>query len=376
MALQGTIDAFPIADVLHLLAGSHKTGRLIVDGDRSTAQLFVVDGSLTDGSVRDGTVSDLADVVVELLRYGAGSFLFEPGSLAPQAGPATDLDVVLAVASERLAAWREIEARVPSMAHRLRLVEVIAVDEVQISGRDWLLIVAAGRETSIADVVAASGESQIETCSRIVGLVDRGLVTVEGPKAELVPVDDRVAPHIEPERAGGPDVDPTAVEEAPAFEVVLIEDDLVEDVLVEDVLVEDVLVEDEPMGDVFPDRFPIDDLLASDEEEDPWVQLEAAAREERLAAAQSFDNTSFDDTSFDGASAHDGDPAAGFTTAFDGSGAFTDAPSGMPRSADQAADSAADEVLRQMSKLSPKAAEAIAAALGSTGEPVTEDTVF
>jgi len=29
-----------------------------------------------------------------------------------------------------------------------------------------------------------------------------------------------------------------------------------------------------------------------------------------------------------------------------------------------------------MSKLSPKAAEAIAAALGSTGEPVTEDTVF
>jgi len=371
VALQGTIDAFPIADVLHLLAGSHKTGRLIVDGDRSTAQLFVVDGSLTDGSIRDGTVSDLADVVVELLRYGAGSFLFEPGSLAPQAGPATDLDVVLAVASERLAAWREIEARVPSMAHRLQLVDVIAADEVQISGREWLLIVAAGRETSVADVVAASGESQIETCSRIVGLVDRGLVTVEGPKAELVPVDDRVAPHIEPERAGGRDVDPATAEEAPAFEVVLIEDELVEDVLVEDVLVEDELVGDEPMSAVFPDRFPIDDLLASDEEEDPWVQLEAAAREERLAAAQSFDNTSFD-----GASAHDGDPAAGFTTAFDGSGAFTDAPSGMPRSADQAADSAADEVLRQMSKLSPKAAEAIAAALGSTGEPITEDTVF
>ena len=52
MALQGTIDAFPVVDVLQLLAGSRKTGRLIVEGDRSTAQLFVVDGSATGGGVQ------------------------------------------------------------------------------------------------------------------------------------------------------------------------------------------------------------------------------------------------------------------------------------------------------------------------------------
>ena len=83
MALQGTIDAFPVVDVLNLLAGSHKTGRLIVEGDRSTAQLFVLDGAVTGGGVQGIDEAPLADVVAELLRYSEGSFLFEPGTLAP-----------------------------------------------------------------------------------------------------------------------------------------------------------------------------------------------------------------------------------------------------------------------------------------------------
>ena len=64
----------------------------------------------------------------------------------------------------------------------------------------------------------------------------------------------------------------------------------------------------------------------------------------------------------------------GVGATFVGDGAFTAEPSRTPLAVqdpvrtDAAADNAADEVLRQMSKLSPKAAEAIAAALGSAAD--------
>ncbi|HMX07781.1 MAG TPA: hypothetical protein PKA87_09585, partial [Microthrixaceae bacterium] len=64
----------------------------------------------------------------------------------------------------------------------------------------------------------------------------------------------------------------------------------------------------------------------------------------------------------------------GVGATFVGDGAFTAEPSRTPLAVqdpvrtDAAADNAADEVLRQMSKLSPKAAEAIAAALGSASD--------
>lgn len=415
MALQGTIDAFPVADVLQLLAGSHKSGRLIVDGDRSTAQLFVADGAVTGGSIRDVDSADVADVVVELLRYRAGSFLFEPGASAPVSEGSEDLGAVVAVALDRLAAWTEIEAVVPSTLHRLVLAERIGEEGVHLDAADWSVIVAAGRNDRVADLVTLLGRPEIETCARVAALVGRELVTVEGPAADLVPVSVAAQRPV----ADGPGTDPGHVEAGvpdvsvvdavdpddrstgadPAYEVVLLDDD---------------------GGDSFPDRFPIDDLIGADEEVDPWVNLEAVGREERLAAAQSFDAqdldvsafgpaggsgdvvaplpadgvgafhdqrsatstpTAFDapsptaadhgSTAFGGADPHPAGPLGAhgdttvLTTAFDGTGAFTDAPVGPP---DTGADTAADEVLRQMSKLSPKAAEAIAAALGSAGD--------
>ena len=40
MALQGTIDSFVLVDVMRLLGSSSKSGRLIVNGDRGSANLW------------------------------------------------------------------------------------------------------------------------------------------------------------------------------------------------------------------------------------------------------------------------------------------------------------------------------------------------
>lgn len=407
MALQGTIDAFPVADVLQLLARSRKSGRLIVEGDRSTAQVFVADGAATGGSVKGAASTDLADVVVELLRYRAGSFLFEPGVVSPEEAQPEDLPALLESAFERISAWAEIEAVVPSTAHRLHLVDEIDAAGVHIASEEWPVIIAGGCHAPVADLVAVLGLPEIETCTRIASLVTRGLVTVEGPGTDLVPAPTH-PPVIEHAVAVDSGADPVAVA------AVVADDPAAVGEQVGDAAFEVVLLDEEPTPEAFPERFPIDDLLGDTAQEDPWIQFEPHGHEDRLAASQTFEDpgplawgpgvagagpaAAFSDevtgAGFDHAADGFGGPA-GFvddvglvasaggppqgstfaevtdgpllTATFDGSGAFTE----VPVTGDPAAESAADEVLRQMSKLSPKAAEAIAAALGSGADPAS-----
>ncbi|HNB94434.1 MAG TPA: DUF4388 domain-containing protein, partial [Microthrixaceae bacterium] len=288
MALQGTIDAFPVVDVLQLLAGSRKTGRLIVEGDRSTAQLFVVDGSATGGGVQGVDDSALVDVVAELLRYREGSFLFEPGSEAPQPQDPEDLPALVDAAGEAMAAWAAIEAVVPSMSHRLSLCSEISDEGVHLSAADWPVVVAAGAGSRVGELVSASGASEIETCSSIAALVERGIVAVQAPTAELVLAEAPVAgPSVDPVTAG--DVDPSAGDRASSDgDVDTHSGDGDVDGSTEDVAEYEVVLLDEDDDGAFPEHFPIDDLLGGADEEDPWVQLESAGREDRLAAAQTF----------------------------------------------------------------------------------------
>lgn len=456
MALQGTIDAFPVVDVLQLLAGAHKTGRLIVEGDRSTAQLFVVDGAATGGGVQGLELSDLSDVVVELLRYQEGSFLFEPGSTAPDPDEPSDLTELVAAAHERLAAWSAVEAVVPSLAHRLALVPEIGADGIVLGAADWPAVVAAGAQARVGDLVASLGTSDLAGCALVADLVERGVLVVEPPRAELVPMEPAAPVSATTDDGEHEVLDAEVVESEPGagFELVDVESE--ETPATEEQAYEVVLLDEAEQDGSFPEHFPIDDLLGADEEEDPWVQLEAAGREERLAAAQFADDAEaevagfadgyasgafssegfssadtapaggeFEPAAFDGGAADSrtagygemfegaapdaGSPGAaaswddqqvggfsdlgaftdpvepgtspaaqtGLGATFVGEGAFTEEPVRTPLAvqdpivSDRAADTAADEVLRQMSKLSPKAAEAIAAALGSAADDPT-----
>jgi len=432
VALQGTIDAFPVANVLQLLAGSKKTGRLIVEGDRSTAQLFVADGQVTGGSIRDSVDDDMADVVLELLRYRAGSFLFEPGSVDPDAVSPQDLDGLVEAATERLAVWVAVEEVVPSMRHRISLVPDVGPDGIQLSASEWKVVIAASTNAQVSELVGEEGVSDLAACRLVAELVGRGVVVVDGPGSGLVLADsplevaaDAGAETREEEPLSAVvETEPATILEStqpqPAeaqiveAEIVAVEDGLIGDgeQAYEVVLLDPDEVIEEGTG--FPEHFPIDDLLAAEEDEDPWVTLENAAREDRLAAAQDFgghssegggsfdgggatftdgyssgafssDSPDAPSTAGTGAAAHvdrvaadtlldpsalagdraptDGAVFAG-DLAFSGDGAFTDAPVAVRDAVTTAADTAADEVLRQMSKLSPKAAEAIAAALG------------
>ena len=375
MALQGTIDTFPLTDVLSLLGASAKTGRLVVDGDRGLAQIWVADGALVGGDVAGRPLDDASNLVFELLRFDDGAFEFT--ALGADDLPDADLDpvelaVAIAAAEELRAEWAEIEAVVPSTDHRVHLVDELPVEELVVDAALWSVLVVAGSNPSVDELAVRLGLGEFAACAAVASLVERELAVIDEPAAPTTAITVVGA-----DLAGAAE-EPVPTEVEPWRELV---------------------TDDGERRHGFPDRFPIDDLIGDEgmEHADPWSspemeQLEAQRRSD-ADAADAAEQVSFaslppiqsvpfgesEEASWPDPVVQGEEPAdESADEVFDDPSRSTAAAWDEIVEADAAAagrseEDTADEVLRQMSKLSPKAAEAIAAALSTVPAPSGDD---
>ncbi len=382
MALQGTIDSFPLTDVLTLLATSKKSGRLALDGDRGSAALWITDGEVVGGDMVGGAGATAASLLFEMLRFTDASFAFDaaPAGTEPQhAVEATPLEAAMDQASTLLEEWDDINAVVPSLAHRVALVDELPGESVTLDATSWALVVAATEDPVVAMVGDSLGMDEFGVCAAVASLVERGLATVEEPLAtdrfrsaatDLAEDPARAEPdaaEAEPDLAAGR-ID------GPAIDLADRPDRTAEDEV-------DATADDDRATAAFPERFPIDDLLGGDatDPDDAWGAAEPASRAGAAFDTPAFDTPAFDSPTFDAPSfnseAFEGLPplervpvsetSTSGPDAWDDLLPDTDDTPEAPVAAADEVDDSTDEVLRQMSKLSPQAAEAIAAALSS-----------
>ena len=373
MALQGTIDSFPLTDVLTLLSTSKKSGRLALDGDRGSAALWITDGEVIGGDMAAGVGATAASLLFEMLRFGEASFVFDdaPAGIEPQQSvEATPLGDAMDQASALLAEWDDILAVVPSLAHRVVLVEELPEDSVTLDAASWSLVLAAASDPVVAVIGDALGLDEFGACSAAASLAERGLATIEEPVA------------IEPPRVAFDEIDA----DEPAASAPAVSDTAARPAidLADLGAMDGHAAEEDRTASAFPDRFPIDDLLGGDaaDADDTWGSPEAAPFAGASFAGASFDGGAFDEAADDeqsfGGAAFEGlpplervpfgeEPTSG-PDAWDDLLPAADLTDDEPAEAAEGSeetDDSTDEVLRQMSKLSPQAAEAIAAALSS-----------
>lgn len=234
MALQGNIDSFSVVDVLRLLGSSSKSGRLVVDGDRGSGSLWLGDGSVLGGTTTRTGASAVAappsEVLFDVLRFSEGAFVFdaglEPTELARSgAGPAVDVESMIAEAEEALVEWDDIVAIVPSLRTSISLTLDLAVESVVVDRRLWSGIVAVaagvatgGDRTTVGAVAELSGLSELPAMRLVRDLVLGGLVDVgaEAPDAPRHTAFDDAsfvpfgAPAFEPAGLDGVAFDPPA----------------------------------------------------------------------------------------------------------------------------------------------------------------------
>jgi hypothetical protein len=188
VALQGTLDTFGLPDVLRLLAGTRKTGRLRVTGDRANGSVWMDGGAIVAGSTSSlAAQADLATVLFDLLRCRDGSFVFEPDINCGEAGAPTDVEALVSAAETLLAEWREIEAVVPSLAMWVTLVPELPRPEVVVSAPRWRALVAVGSGAQVGAVGEDLELDEIEVSRLIKELVELSLVEITALMPEPEP---------------------------------------------------------------------------------------------------------------------------------------------------------------------------------------------
>ncbi len=191
MALQGTIESFAVADVVRLLGGSVKTGRLIVTGDRGTALLWFSGGLIVGGSTTSGDTADPVEVVFDMLRYDTGSFVFESDRTCPDPGEPRDANLTLTEAEAAVGEWLDVVA----VAHGLEAVVELAPElphpEVVVDQAVWTSIVAVGGGCTVGALGRNLGLGELPVCRLVRALAEGGFVVVTptdgAPSVEATP---------------------------------------------------------------------------------------------------------------------------------------------------------------------------------------------
>ena len=375
MALQGTIDSFPVVDVLGMLSSSSKTGCLELVGDRGRSRVWVHDGRIVGGEVEQHPTSDAADVVFEFLLNESGSFEFVTDASAPEENLDSGIEEAVAEAERMVQEWSEVREVVPDTSMVVTLVADPGVEEVVLDRSEWEMVTAAVSSPVVEELLEAVGLGEFVGCRRLAGLIGRGLATLGPPRhtgrgdAALAP-DEVVVPAV-----SGHDAELHSGEAQHSDPPVR---HLEESVAPEDdggvgwrVEPDHESVESpretattEPVAGGFPEHFPIDDLVGTEEA----VSFDGIAGSAASAEAPPDAFTGAPDAgparpqpfTEPGAVPPTDQPVAAFGEPVV-AGTHAPGPEAAPTEGDQRG---GDDVLSQIGKLSPKAAEAIAAALG------------
>lgn len=257
MSLTGALEAFPLPEVLRLLARSSKSGALRIEAADLQGRLYLEDGFLTFATTRheEDLAADLvtaglidsqdwvlverreknvaevlsesvteqqltalladqiADVIFRLTRRTDGDFEFSD-SVGPRynTGVRIDVDACIAEAEERNIRWTEIESVIPATTFHLRMVpDLTDRAEVSLPATTWQILAALHGEGSIEEVARRLGMTDFAVGQVMAGLVRDGLLEIVDLPPEAAYAygeDSETKEEVQPDRT-----DPTAQSE-------------------------------------------------------------------------------------------------------------------------------------------------------------------
>lgn len=224
MSLTGALEAFPLPEVLRLLARSEKSGTLRIDAADLQGRIYLAEGSLSYATTRreedladdlvgaglidsqdwvlverrekevvevlsehatkqqltDLLADQIADVIFRLMRRTDGDFEFSE-SVGPRynTGIMIDIDASITEAERRNTQWTEIEEVIPAITFHLRMVpDLTDRNEVSLPAATWKVLAALHGEGSIEEVARRLGMTDFAVAQIMAGLARDGLLEI------------------------------------------------------------------------------------------------------------------------------------------------------------------------------------------------------
>lgn len=175
MSLRGSLETFELPDVLALVAGTTKTGKLEVATDRGVGRLAFSEGKLVGAELDDLTAP--VQVLARLLRAVSGEFTFD-ARVVEDDGIGVDVVALLAEADTLVAEWAEIERVVPSPDVMVTLAEVPPAATITLSAEQWTLIAAVAGGCTVRELARYLSVDDLDASRGVKNLVEAGVAVV------------------------------------------------------------------------------------------------------------------------------------------------------------------------------------------------------
>lgn len=174
-SLRGSLDDFPVDEVLHLLDASGRAGRLVVEGSLP-ADLLVGSSRLAcpTGNVERAAVVEL---LFHLLLVGDGGFTFTPDEDLDVAG-GWPLAAVVEEVRARADRWRVLSRALPSLDVVVRLLPRQEAVPVTLPAGTWDVVVAVDGVRSVRAVALEVGADAFTTMEAVHFLLEHDLAAV------------------------------------------------------------------------------------------------------------------------------------------------------------------------------------------------------
>ena len=179
--MQGTLDDFPLPDIIQLVSLSKKTGSVEIrssDG-AGTGKMFFLNGRIVSAQLED---LPPVEAILTFFTFPGGDFRFIDNDPAPHTEPITKSNELLLIEGVgRAEEWQKLRERIPSLDAVLGLVADPAVTQrdINLKPEEWRILTMINGRDSLRAISQRTGLGNFRTARIIYHLIQAGLIAVQ-----------------------------------------------------------------------------------------------------------------------------------------------------------------------------------------------------
>lgn len=183
MQLSGTLDIFPLRELIEMTVSSSVTGVLQVRVEDEIGQLFFEDGRPYHAVVGDCTGFD---AVCRLFEEHDAMFRFIAGQVVANETLWLDPWEMIDRAEQQAQAWLRVRPRIPNLRCVPVLRSNVGAEHIHISENTWPMLAAVDGERSVEAIAQTLGMAPLDVCVALLSLLDQELITIKSPLPGLL----------------------------------------------------------------------------------------------------------------------------------------------------------------------------------------------
>ncbi len=182
MQLDGTLDKFPLRELIEMVTYSSVTGVLEIRTGTEIGQIFFNDGRSYHAVV--GALAGL-DAVVAMFEELDAPFRFVADQETTETTLWQDTWEIIEHGEDQARKWRSVREQIASVDCVPVLRDAPAIGQIQISDTAWPVLAVIDGQRTVEEIAAHLNLVLLDCCLALVILLERDLIAIQPPRPQL-----------------------------------------------------------------------------------------------------------------------------------------------------------------------------------------------